>query len=62
MKCKETLYRDAMIFCTKKCKSRNHLIYTFIAERKGFEPLDRENDQRFSRPPHSTTLASLLLL
>ena len=31
-----------------------------VAERKGFEPLERKSVQRFSRPPHSTTLASLL--
>ena len=30
-----------------------------MAERVGFEPTDRVNDQRFSRPPHSTTLAPL---
>ncbi len=30
-----------------------------LAERVGFEPTDRVNDQRFSRPPHSTTLAPL---
>ena len=30
-----------------------------IAEREGFEPSDRGCGQRFSRPPHSTTLASL---
>ena len=32
----------------------------FVAERKGFEPPVLERVQRFSRPPHSTTLASLL--
>ncbi len=32
-----------------------------MAERVGFEPTDRVNDQRFSRPPRSTTLAPLLL-
>ena len=32
---------------------------TISAERKGFEPLDPRRGQRFSRPPHSTTLASL---
>jgi hypothetical protein len=31
-----------------------------LAERVGFEPTDRVNDQRFSRPPHSTALAPLL--
>ena len=31
-----------------------------IAEREGFEPSDRGCGQRFSRPPHSITLASLL--
>ena len=30
-----------------------------LAERVGFEPTDRVNDQRFSRPPHSTALAPL---
>ncbi len=30
-----------------------------VAEREGFEPPDRVNGQRFSRPPHSTTLPSL---
>ena len=30
-----------------------------MAERVGFEPTDRVNGQRFSRPPHSTTLAPL---
>ena len=37
-------------------------LYRYFAERKGFEPLERESAQRFSRPPHSTTLASLLNL
>ena len=32
---------------------------SLMAERVGFEPTDRVNDQRFSRPPHSTTLAPL---
>ena len=32
-----------------------------MAERVGFEPTDRVNGQRFSRPPHSTTLAPLRL-
>ncbi len=31
-----------------------------VAERKGFEPPVQLPGQRFSRPPHSTTLASLL--
>ncbi len=30
-----------------------------MAEREGFEPPDRSHGQRFSRPPHSTTLPSL---
>ena len=30
-----------------------------MAERVGFEPTDRLHGQRFSRPPHSTTLAPL---
>lgn len=34
----------------------------FVAERKGFEPPVLERVQRFSRPPHSTTLASLLII
>ena len=32
-----------------------------MAERVGFEPTDRLHGQRFSRPPHSTTLAPLLV-
>ncbi len=32
----------------------------FSAEREGFEPPDRSHGQWFSRPPHSTTLPSLL--
>ena len=31
-----------------------------MAERQGFEPWERSRAQRFSRPPHSTTLAPLL--
>ena len=34
---------------------------TVLAERVGFEPTDRLPDQRFSRPPHSTALAPLLV-
>ena len=30
-----------------------------MAERQGFEPWERSHAQRFSRPPHSTTLAPL---
>ena len=30
-----------------------------FAEKEGFEPPDRINGQRFSRPPHSTTLPFL---
>src|SRR5215217_4651540 len=33
-----------------------------LAERVGFEPTDRSPGQRFSRPPHSTTLAPLRLV
>ena len=33
--------------------------FCFIAEREGFEPSVRISEQRFSRPPHSATLASL---
>ena len=33
-----------------------------VAERGGFEPPDPVRDQRFSRPPHSTALASLLAI
>ena len=33
----------------------------WLAERVGFEPTDRLHGQRFSRPPHSTTLAPLLV-
>ena len=32
-----------------------------LAEREGFEPPDRGSGQRFSRPPHSTTLPPLLI-
>ena len=32
---------------------------TFSAERQGFEPWDQQAGQRFSRPPRSTTPASL---
>lgn len=31
----------------------------FVAETEGFEPSDRVNGRRFSRPVHSTTLPSL---
>ncbi len=31
-----------------------------VAERQGFEPWGLVKAQRFSRPPHSTTLAPLL--
>ena len=31
----------------------------FVAERQGFEPWEPSQAQRFSRPPHSTTLAPL---
>ncbi len=34
----------------------------FLAERVGFEPTERFRDQRFSRPPRSTTPAPLLNL
>ena len=33
-----------------------------MAEREGFEPSERLHAQRFSRPPHSTTLAPLLFM
>ena len=33
--------------------------FSYLAERVGFEPTDRLYGQRFSRPPHSTTLAPL---
>lgn len=33
-----------------------------VAERKGFEPLVPVRVQRFSRPPHSTALASLRII
>ena len=42
---------------TKKSEATLHSF--FVAERKGFEPPVLERVQRFSRPPHSTTLASL---
>ena len=35
------------------------LVGNGMAERVGFEPTDRSHGQRFSRPPHSTTLAPL---
>ena len=31
----------------------------YVAEREGFEPPDDSHRQRFSRPPHSTTLPPL---
>ena len=34
---------------------------TRLAERQGFEPWDQQAGQRFSRPPRSTTPASLLV-
>lgn len=37
----------------------NTLIMNFLAERQGFEPWVHLRGQRFSRPPHSTALASL---
>lgn len=41
-------------------KKRTQILVSFcLAERKGFEPLDRKCGQRFSRPPRSTTPASL---
>ena len=35
------------------------LSYRRLAEREGFEPPEGINPQRFSRPPHSTTLPPL---
>lgn len=42
-------------------KRTNHLISSLspLAEREGFEPSYRQAGKRFSRPSHSTTLASL---
>ena len=37
----------------------NWMLFNFIAERQGFEPWDHSRDQRFSRPPRSTTPAPL---
>ncbi len=31
-------------------------MYVIVAGRQGFEPWERSHVQRFSRPPHSTTL------
>jgi hypothetical protein len=33
-----------------------------VAEEVGFEPTERSHVQRFSRPPHSTTLPPLRLI
>ncbi len=41
----------------KKTKGNS---FVSVAERQGFEPWVRISGQRFSRPPHSTALASLL--
>src|ERR1700676_4900975 len=42
--------------------SERHCLSTGVmAERVGFEPTDRLPGQRFSRPPHSTALAPLLV-
>ena len=35
------------------------LVIFLVAEREGFEPPEDSRLQRFSRPPHSTTLPSL---
>ena len=43
----------------KGLKSIGNQAFNF-AEREGFEPPDRSHGQRFSRPPRSTTLPSLL--
>ncbi len=43
----------------KNC--RRFLAKAFVAEEEGFEPPEGVNPQRFSRPPHSTTLPLLRL-
>ena len=40
-------------------RARSILADSILAERVGFEPTDRLRDQRFSRPPRSTTPAPL---
>ncbi len=42
----------------KKNRTRGAAVLRF-AEKEGFEPPVRANGQRFSRPPHSTTLPFL---
>ena len=37
----------------------HYISFKKMAERVGFEPTVRSRAQRFSRPPHSTTLAPL---
>ena len=44
----------------KKDADFQHPFLLFFAERQGFEPWDQQAGQRFSRPPRSTTPASLL--
>jgi hypothetical protein len=43
----------------KKALEKQALKKINIAEREGFEPPDSLHRQRFSRPPHSTTLPPL---
>ena len=45
---------------TTVIKKKAPTIARAFAEREGFEPPDRSHGQWFSRPPHSTTLPSLL--
>ena len=52
--------RIIRIYFYHQTKKRTQILVSFQpAERKGFEPLDRKCGQRFSRPPRSTTPASL---
>ncbi len=53
--------RKSGLYENKKCPS-TLVIGHHYAERKGFEPLVPARVQRFSRPPQSTTLASLRLV
>ena len=59
---KITYYRQLLEVAIKKpCNVYLIDCCKVLAERKGFEPLDRKCGQRFSRPPRSTTPASLRL-
>ncbi len=49
------------MFVKHKYLNFNEIQVFVFAEREGFEPPDRSHGQRFSRPPRSTTLPSLLM-